>query len=49
MTKGEKDKFVDVLSLFEYFVDLGIHGYDQEELKENPSEIWTCFFSFGSA
>jgi len=24
VTKGEKDKFVDVLSLFEYFVDLGI-------------------------
>ena len=26
VTKGEKDKFVDVLSLFEYFVDLDIHG-----------------------
>ena len=32
--------FLDILSIFEYFLDLGIHDQDYEELKENPSEIW---------
>lgn len=42
----QREKFLDIWSIFEYFIDLDIHVVkDHDESKVNPFKAW-CYFSF---